>query len=157
MGDTLIHSPLRTHTWELRAKIQCNWCLHRKLNWAEVHEHNSINFGSEIWPYHSSVKTVGGITSNSICFIHQLNVFFFNLNRLNVLIIDSDFRLCFCFLLICRDPLESQRRVAMISEMIHTASLIHDDVIDQSNFRRGKPSVNVLWNHRKVSDECIKY
>lgn len=50
-----------------------------------------------------------------------------------------------------RDPLESQRRVAMISEMIHTASLIHDDVIDQSDFRRGKPSVNVLWNHRKVS------
>lgn len=49
-----------------------------------------------------------------------------------------------------RDPSESQRRVAMISEMIHSASLIHDDVIDQSNFRRGKPSVNVLWNHRKV-------
>lgn len=41
----------------------------------------------------------------------------------------------------------------MISEMIHTASLIHDDVIDQSNFRRGKPSVNVLWNHRKVSEK----
>lgn len=47
--------------------------------------------------------------------------------------------------------MESQRQVAMISEMIHSASLIHDDVIDQSNFRRGKPSVNVLWNHRKVS------
>lgn len=55
-----------------------------------------------------------------------------------------------------RDPLESQRRVAMISEMIHTASLIHDDVIDQSNFRRGKPSVNVLWNHRKVSESQTK-
>lgn len=50
-----------------------------------------------------------------------------------------------------REPMESQRQVAMISEMIHSASLIHDDVIDQSNFRRGKPSVNVLWNHRKVS------
>ncbi|KAL0271107.1 UNVERIFIED_CONTAM: hypothetical protein PYX00_008314 [Menopon gallinae] len=45
----------------------------------------------------------------------------------------------------------SQRDVAMISEMIHSASLIHDDVIDQSDFRRGKPSVNVLWNHKKVS------
>lgn len=55
------------------------------------------------------------------------------------------------FLNFFRDPFESQRRVAMISEMIHSASLIHDDVIDQSNFRRGKPSVNVLWNHRKVS------
>lgn len=39
----------------------------------------------------------------------------------------------------------------MISEMIHTASLVHDDVIDQSDFRRGKPSVNVVWNHKKVS------
>ncbi|KOB65488.1 Uncharacterized protein OBRU01_22601, partial [Operophtera brumata] len=44
--------------------------------------------------------------------------------------------------------LASQRQVAMISEMIHSASLIHDDVIDQSDFRRGKPSVNVLWNHK---------
>lgn len=45
----------------------------------------------------------------------------------------------------------AQRRVAMIAEMIHSASLIHDDVIDQSFSRRGKPSVNVLWNHKKVS------
>lgn len=35
--------------------------------------------------------------------------------------------------------------------MIHSASLIHDDVIDQSFSRRGKPSVNVIWNHKKVS------
>jgi decaprenyl-diphosphate synthase subunit 1 len=47
--------------------------------------------------------------------------------------------------------LSSQREVAMISEMIHTASLVHDDVIDQSDFRRGKPSVNVMWNHKKVT------
>ncbi|CAH1128690.1 unnamed protein product [Ceutorhynchus assimilis] len=47
--------------------------------------------------------------------------------------------------------LASQREVAMISEMIHTASLVHDDVIDQSDFRRGKPSVNVMWNHKKVT------
>ncbi|XP_019767846.1 all trans-polyprenyl-diphosphate synthase PDSS1 [Dendroctonus ponderosae] len=47
--------------------------------------------------------------------------------------------------------LASQREVAMISEMIHTASLVHDDVIDQSDFRRGKPSVNVMWNHKQVT------
>lgn len=35
--------------------------------------------------------------------------------------------------------------------MVHSASLVHDDVIDQSDFRRGKPSVNALWNHKKVS------
>lgn len=47
--------------------------------------------------------------------------------------------------------LASQRQVAMVSEMIHSASLIHDDVVDQADCRRGKPSVNVLWNHKKVS------
>jgi len=47
---------------------------------------------------------------------------------------------------------KKQREVAMIAEMIHSASLIHDDVIDQSDFRRGKPSVNALWSHKKVSN-----
>lgn len=47
--------------------------------------------------------------------------------------------------------LASQKQVAMISEMIHSASLIHDDVVDQADCRRGKPSVNVLWNHKKVA------
>ncbi|KAK4880876.1 hypothetical protein RN001_004195 [Aquatica leii] len=47
--------------------------------------------------------------------------------------------------------LPSQKEVAMIAEMIHSASLIHDDVIDQSDFRRGKPSANVLWSHKKVT------
>ncbi|XP_055525195.1 all trans-polyprenyl-diphosphate synthase PDSS1 isoform X2 [Wyeomyia smithii] len=45
----------------------------------------------------------------------------------------------------------AQRQIAMIAEMIHTASLVHDDVIDQSFARRGKPSVNVIWNHKKVT------
>ena len=35
-----------------------------------------------------------------------------------------------------------QRRVASISEMIHTSSLLHDDVIDNAEIRRGKISVN---------------
>lgn len=47
--------------------------------------------------------------------------------------------------------LQSQKEVAMIAEMIHIASLIHDDVIDQAELRRGKPSANVLWNQKKVS------
>lgn len=43
-----------------------------------------------------------------------------------------------------------QRQVAMISEMIHTASIIHDDVIDNSDRRRGMQSVNLLWGQRKA-------
>ena len=34
---------------------------------------------------------------------------------------------------------------AMLVEMVHTASLVHDDVIDESDMRRGNPSVNSRW------------
>lgn len=39
---------------------------------------------------------------------------------------------------------------AMLVEMIHVASLIHDDVIDESDMRRGKPSVNARWQSHKA-------
>lgn len=50
-----------------------------------------------------------------------------------------------------KEILAMQRQIALFSEMVHSASLVHDDVIDQSDFRRGKPSVNALWNHKKVT------
>jgi octaprenyl-diphosphate synthase len=43
------------------------------------------------------------------------------------------------------------RRLAAIVEMIHSATLVHDDVIDVAQTRRGRPSTNVVWgNHRSV-------
>lgn len=45
--------------------------------------------------------------------------------------------------------IEKQQKVAQIAEMIHTASLVHDDVIDGADSRRGKPSVNLIWGQRK--------
>ncbi len=35
-----------------------------------------------------------------------------------------------------------------IVEMIHAASLLHDDVIDESMTRRGKPSINAIYNNK---------
>lgn len=35
--------------------------------------------------------------------------------------------------------------IAAVCEYIHTASLLHDDVIDNSTLRRGKPTVNSIW------------
>lgn len=37
---------------------------------------------------------------------------------------------------------------AFALELLHTASLIHDDVIDDTNERRGKASVNAKWNNK---------
>ena len=42
-----------------------------------------------------------------------------------------------------------QKQVALVSEMIHTASLLHDDILDHALTRRGKPSVNANWDARK--------
>lgn len=43
------------------------------------------------------------------------------------------------------------RRLAAVVEMIHTATLVHDDVIDVAKTRRGRPSSNVVWgNHTTV-------
>ena len=43
------------------------------------------------------------------------------------------------------------RRLAAVVEMIHTATLVHDDVIDVAKTRRGRPSTNVVWgNHVSV-------
>ncbi len=44
--------------------------------------------------------------------------------------------------------LPSQKRLAEISEMIHTASLFHDDVIDKATTRRGVPSVNQIFGNK---------
>jgi geranylgeranyl pyrophosphate synthase len=41
-----------------------------------------------------------------------------------------------------------QRRLAEITEMIHTASLLHDDVIDMADTRRGRKSVNNVFGNK---------
>ena len=42
-------------------------------------------------------------------------------------------------------------RLAAVVELLHSATLIHDDVIDSAGTRRGRPSANARWgNHRSV-------
>jgi octaprenyl-diphosphate synthase len=46
---------------------------------------------------------------------------------------------------------ETGIRLGAVVEMIHTATLVHDDVIDFAKTRRGRPSINVVWgNHTSV-------
>ncbi len=37
--------------------------------------------------------------------------------------------------------------VGVAAELVHSASLLHDDVVDQGMFRRGRPTVNALWGN----------
>jgi len=38
-------------------------------------------------------------------------------------------------------------RVAAVVEFLHTATLLHDDVVDESNLRRGRATVNARWGN----------
>jgi len=42
---------------------------------------------------------------------------------------------------------EQARLVAAIIEFIHTATLLHDDVVDESQLRRGRETANALWGN----------
>jgi len=48
----------------------------------------------------------------------------------------------------CGQTNESTYRAASLIELVHTASLVHDDVVDNSNYRRGFFSVNALWKNK---------
>jgi octaprenyl-diphosphate synthase len=49
---------------------------------------------------------------------------------------------------ICGGVQESTFRAASMIELLHTATLVHDDVVDDSNERRGFFSVNALWKNK---------
>jgi octaprenyl-diphosphate synthase len=43
---------------------------------------------------------------------------------------------------------EASYRGAALIELLHTATLVHDDVVDASNYRRGFFSINALWKNK---------
>ena len=45
------------------------------------------------------------------------------------------------------EPSTEAMKLAAITEMLHTATLVHDDVIDSSNLRRGEPTANATWDN----------
>lgn len=48
----------------------------------------------------------------------------------------------------CGGITESTYRAAALIELLHTATLVHDDVVDDSNERRGFFSINALWKNK---------
>lgn len=43
---------------------------------------------------------------------------------------------------------DAHLKLAAAVEFIHTATLLHDDVVDESDLRRGKPTANVIWSNK---------
>lgn len=43
---------------------------------------------------------------------------------------------------------DADTKLAAAVEFIHTATLLHDDVVDESDQRRGKPTANLLWDNK---------
>jgi len=43
----------------------------------------------------------------------------------------------------------SRVRLGAVVEMLHTATLVHDDIIDEAELRRGRPSSNTTWGNSK--------
>ncbi|CAN5638464.1 polyprenyl synthetase family protein [soil metagenome] len=56
----------------------------------------------------------------------------------------------FVFLMagVCGQITEATYRGASLIELLHTATLVHDDVVDDSNYRRGFFSINALWKNK---------
>ena len=48
----------------------------------------------------------------------------------------------------CGQITESTYRAAMMVELLHTATLVHDDVVDTADTRRGFASVNAIWKNK---------
>ncbi|MDQ9036963.1 polyprenyl synthetase family protein [Acinetobacter seifertii] len=46
------------------------------------------------------------------------------------------------------ENMANAQRLAAIIEMLHTATLVHDDVVDESGLRRGRPTANATWNNQ---------
>lgn len=46
------------------------------------------------------------------------------------------------------DPPDEVLTLAAVVELVHVATLVHDDAVDHSALRRGMPTVNSLWTHQ---------
>jgi len=49
---------------------------------------------------------------------------------------------------LCGEPTPNSYKAAAMMELLHVATLIHDDVVDEATLRRGKPSVNRVWKNK---------
>lgn len=57
-------------------------------------------------------------------------------------------RLVMLSALACGSITANTRKIAAVVEMVHAATLVHDDVLDSAETRRGSPATHVTWGNR---------
>ena len=75
--------------------------------------------------------------------IQELYEYIFNVTR------GKKTRALLCLLASKSAEIKPNKRIALASviELLHTATLVHDDVVDESERRRGMQSVNQVWTN----------
>jgi len=49
---------------------------------------------------------------------------------------------------VCGNPTQNTYRAAAMMELLHVATLIHDDIVDDAQMRRGEPSIKSIWKNK---------
>ena len=49
---------------------------------------------------------------------------------------------------LCGEPTINTYKAAAMMELLHVATLIHDDIVDDAKIRRGKPSIKQIWKNK---------
>ncbi len=49
---------------------------------------------------------------------------------------------------LCGQPTKNTYKAAAMMELLHVATLIHDDIVDDAKTRRGKPSIKQIWKNK---------
>ncbi|MFC6277179.1 polyprenyl synthetase family protein [Psittacicella hinzii] len=88
-------------------------------------------------------KELTAYTRSDIDLINQVSEYIINSGGKRVRVILT---LLFAQLLELENK-EDAAKIASITELIHTATILHDDVVDDSSMRRGNPTANKMFNN----------
>jgi len=89
------------------------------------------------------VQELGGIAVSDFSMIEEVNAYLLDvpgkLFRPTLLLLASD---------VGGESSEDAVTLGAVVELVHIATLVHDDAVDHSVLRRGMPTVNSLWTHQ---------
>ena len=142
---------MATFTYSISA-TWCFWATRSPNSWATFASAPTVN---------EMALTIADIQAPINTEMNRFEQIFKELMKSDVMLLDQimnyivrrkgkQLRPMFVFLTagVCGTINDSTYRGAALIELLHTASLVHDDVVDDSNYRRGFFSINALWKNK---------